>query len=348
MNRRFHRCWLSLPALLSAALLTLQAQQVTPPTQEVTLQYAPADGQQFEVVETVTRIADLGGPGPTHEVRQRDSLVEVAAVSAPDANTENQGMTVDPVPESTAFSNRVTILSQSLTRNDEEIVSPMYAALSGLALTYHLNVKGQLLEIAGYEGLGAAMAERLPDKLASTLSKLVNQSTLRHQDRASYEEVYGPYAEGSVTPVVNAVSAVSHALPQEAGSVPLYAVSTIERTPDGKINVRRWFDSDSERLAAQIDGLDEAAILAVRGELEAEFPATYRDVSVSGHEEVDVQVAGALVERRILALTTTWSIVESEGATPITRRVEVTREFEATPVPVSDEATTETQPETQP
>ena len=330
MNRKPIQQWLSLAFLLTAPLLALQAQSVD-------LQYAPEDGAMFDVVETSTRVTTVGGADPVTDVRQRMSRVTVAAVAVPDPDTvtTTPGLTVDVVPDSTAYSNQVTIASQSLTRDDNVIVSPVHAALGGLELTYHLDAKGKLLQIEGYEGLGAAMAAKLPDKLASTLVKLVNSNTLLQQDTASYQEVYGPFTGGSVTPVANEVSAASHAL-AGGGSVPLYTVTTIETDAEDKIRVSRAFNSDAAALAQQFDGLDEAAILATKGTLEEMLPETYASATVSGSEEALVQVNGVLVESRTFSLTTEWTLQAAVGETPVTHQIADERKFTTTPVAVPD------------
>ena len=343
MNRRSFKQWLSLPCLWTVALLTVQAQPVE-------LEYAPDDGAVFNVVETVTRVTSVTGADPAvdpvTDVRMRESVVTVAAVSVPDPDTviTTPGLTVDVIPDSTAFSNKVTIQSQSLTRNDNAVASPLHAALSGLELTYHVDNQGNLLEIAGYDGVRDAMTAKLPDKLAATLLKLVNHETLRHQDRASYEEVHGPFTEGSVTPVANDVSAASHALPSE-GSVVLYAVTTIAAVPDeDKIRLTRTFNSDAAALAMQFDGLEEATILEAQGMLAQTLPETYASATVSGSEEVLVQTSGALVESRTLMLVAEWTLQAPEGATAETHKVEETREFTASAVEMPAEAMTAAQP----
>ena len=319
MNRKPIKQWLSLTFLLTGALLTLQAQSVD-------LQYAPQDGAMFDVVETVTQVTTVSGADPVTDVRERKSLVTVAAASASS-------------PDSTAYSNQVTIVSQVLTRDGDVIVSPVHAALGGLELTYHLDADGKLLAIAGHDGLGDAMAASLPDKLANTLVKLVNSDTLLYQDTASYEEVYGPFTEGSITPVANSVSAASQALPH-GGSVPLYTVSTIETDGEDKIRVSRAFNSDAAALAEQFDGLDEAAILATKGTLEQTLPETYESASVSGSETVLVQTSGALVESRTFSLTSEWTLEAAAGETAVTHQIAEVREFTATAVAVSDDSTT--------
>lgn len=341
MNRRSFERWLSLPCLWAAALLTVQAQPVG-------LQYAPQDGAVFNVVETVTRVTTPPGDDPVivTDVRKRESVVTVAAVAVPDGDTvlPTPDLTGDVIPDSTAFSNKVTIDSQSLTRNGDVVASPLHAVLGGLELTYHLDAQGNLLEIAGYDGVRDAMTAKLPDKLAATLLKLVNHDTLRHQDRASYEEVHGPFTAGSVTPVVNEVSAASHALPSE-GSVVLFAVSTIESLPDeGKVRLTRTFNSDAAALAMQFDGLEEATVLEAQGMLASMLPETYASATVSGSEEVVVQTSGALVESRSLALVAEWTLEAPEGTTPETHRVEETRQFMASAVEMPPDPTMDAQP----
>ena len=343
MKQRSFKQLLSLPLVLTATLLTLQAQSVE-------LQYAPTDGAVFNVVETVTRVATPSEADPVTDVRQRESVVTIAAATAPDPNTSTTTpeSTDETVPDSTAFSNSVLINSQSLKRNDDVVASPMHAALSGLDLTYHLDANGKLLEIAGYEKLGDSISAALPDKLAGTLLKLVNPDTLLHQDKASYEEVYGPFTTGSITPVANAVSAAIQALPYE-GSVVLYTVETIESlATEGKVRVSRTFNTDAAALATQFDGLEEATILATQGTLTATLPTTYASASVSGSETVLVQVSGALVESRTYELDSEWTLQAPAGTTPATHRVKDTKQFTVTAVPVSadatDDATTSTEP----
>ena len=340
MNRRFCKQWLSLPCLWAVTLLTVQAQPVS-------LQYAPQDGAVFNVVETVTRVTSATGSDPVTDVRRRESVVTVAAAAVPDPDTvitTPDDLTVAVVPDSTAFSNKVTISSQSLTRDNEVVASPLHAAVGGLELTYHLDASGKLLKIAGYEGIRAAMTARLPDKLAATLLKLVNHDTLRSQDRASYEEVHGPFTAGSVTPVVNQVSAASHALPSE-GSVVLYAVSTIAALPDeGKIRLTRAFNSDAAALAAQFEGLEEATISAAKGMLAPMLPQTYASASVSGSEQVLVQTSGALVESRTLRLVAEWTLQAPAGTTPETHRVGETIKFTASAVEAPPDPATGAQP----
>lgn len=342
MNRRSFKQWLSLPCLWSAALLTVQAQSVE-------LQYSPEDGAVFNVVETVTRVVTPPGDDPDEvtDVRERKSVVTVAAVAVADPDTviTTPGLTVDVIPDSTAFSNKVTIESQSLTRNGEVVASPLHAVLSGLELTYHLDDQGNLLEIAGYDGVRDAMTAKLPDKLAATLLKLVNHDTLRHQDRASYEEVHGPFTEGSVTPVVNEVSAASHALPSE-GSVVLFAVTKItsDDPDEGKVTLTRTFNSDAAALAMQIDDLDEATILEAQGMLSSMLPETYASASVSGSETVVVQTSGALVESRTLTLVAEWTLQAPEGTTPDTHKVEERKDFMATAVEMPPDSTMVAQP----
>ena len=330
MNRKPVRKWIFLAPVLTAALLTLQAQSVD-------LQYAPEDGASFEVVETVTHSQSHAGGQPVTDVRQRRSLVTVAAVPVPMPGEEvaTADAPDEAVPDGTAFSNRVTIVSQRLTRNEDAIISPVHAALAGLELAYHLDANGKLLAIAGYEGFDAAMAARLPDKFASTLARLVDPGALRHRDEASYREVYGPFTEGSITPVASALSTTNQALPA-GGSLPLFAVSGIEAASEGMIVVRRAFSSDAVALAAQFEGVDAAAILATQGEIAAMLPESCTSASISGSEEVRVQVSGALVEFRSHSLSYAWTDKAPAGQVPVTHQVTEKREFAATRRPSPD------------
>ena len=148
------------------------------------------------------------------------------------------------------------------------------------------------------------MSAKLPDKLASTLLKLLSYDSLRSKDRNSYNEVHGEYAGASVELVTNQPSLASHALPYE-GSVPLYAVSTIERTDDNTmIRVTRTYNSDAAALAEQFESIAEADLVALTGTPMSVLPGNCESATVSRTEETLVHINGPWFRRAPSVWTT--------------------------------------------
>lgn len=306
MNRIFVTRWLNMPSLLAGALLTLQADPIA-------LQYSPSPDAAFDIRERVTRVTTASGEDPVTDVRERNSRLVIAT------------------PSDTSYANTVTIVSQTLMRNGNPIVSPVYAAMAGLTLTYELDLDGRLVEITGYEQLKDAMSAKLPEKLAGTLLKLLNYDSLRSKDRSSYNEVHDQYAGASIELVTDRASVASHALPYD-GSVPLYAASTIEYTDDSTmIRVTRTYNSDAAALAAQFETITEEDLTTLRGTLMQVLPENYESASVSGTEETLVHISGPLVHSRTVNLAYSFTLTPPAGAEPIPFAVTVTEEIAAAP-----------------
>ncbi len=306
MNSRFVKRWLFLPCLLAGMLPKLQAQPIQ-------LRYALSDGATFDVTEKVTRVTAAFGEDPVTDVAERISRLTVKQ-------------------SETGYANAVTIVSQTLTRNGNPVVSPIHAAMAGLPLTYTLDRDGRMVGIAGYDQLKDAMAEKLPDKLASTLLKLVSYDSLHSKDRNSYNEVYGEYAGASIEPVTDEASVKRHSLPYD-GSVPLYAVSTVERADDNAaIRVKRTFNSDAATLAAQFEAITEEGLTALKGTLMPVLPENHESAAVSGTEETLVRINGPLVTSRTVNLEYSFTLTPPDGSQPIPFAVAVIKEFTAVPV----------------
>ena len=309
----------------------------------VEFEYSTTADSVFEITETVTRVTTEPEQDAVTDVRTRKSLLTIVEPSsASDGNTVTSfSGTAQPVvarqqADSPAYENTLVIGSETLTRNDNPIVSPVYAAMAGLTLTYNLDSDGKLIDITGYEQLTDAMSEKLPGKLASTLSKLLSLDSLRGKDEDSYNELHGPYAGASVELGADQESVSSHALPF-AGSVPLFAVSSVTRSDDNaKIQVSRTYNSDAATLAGEFDSVTEEDLTGLQGELTADLPEGYASVSVSGTETADIEVSGSLVTERTIVLEYSLTPVASGSETPAATTVKVTREFLATPVATDD------------
>ena len=203
--------------------------------------------------------------------------------------------------------------------------------MAGLTLTYELDSAGRLVDITGYDQLTDAMSAKLPDKLASTLLKLLSYDSRRSKDRNSYNEVHGEYAGASVELVTNQPSLASHALPHE-GSVPLYAVSTIERTDDNTmIRVTRTYNSDAAALAEQFESIAEVDLMALTGTPMSVLPENCESATVSGTEETLVHINGPLVSSRTVSLDYSFTLTPQAGDSPTSLSVSDTKEFDSRP-----------------
>ena len=336
MNRSFLRHSQCLTCVLAGAVMVLQAQTVE-------FDYGPAAGSAFDITEKVTRVTTEPEQDSVTDVRTRMSRLTVAAAS--DTSHGNTATSFSGSAEplvarqhgSTAYENTLVIGSETLTRNGNPIVSPVHSAMVGLTLTYKLDSDGRLEDVTGYKQLTAAMTRRLPDRLASTLSKLLSLDSLRSRDAASYNELNGPYAGASIELGAEQVSLARHALPY-AGSVALFAVSTVTRSDDATmIHVRKTYNNDSEALAGQFESVTEEALATLKGTPPLpDLIDGYAAVSVSGTETVDIEVSGSLVSARTIVLEYSLTPVASGSETPAATTVTVTKEFLATPVSTDD------------
>ena len=145
-----------MPCLLASALLTLRAETVQS-------EYNPSSDTSYDITEKVTRATTATGEAPVTDAWERRSRLIVAK------------------PSDTSYANAVTVVSQKIARNGSAIVSPVYAAMAGLTLTYELDSAGRLVDITGYDQLTDAMSAKLADKLASTLLKLLSYDSLEEQ-----------------------------------------------------------------------------------------------------------------------------------------------------------------------
>ena len=336
MNRSFLRRSQCLTCLLAGAVIVLQAETVE-------FNYSPTAGSAFEITEKVTRVTTEPEQDSVTDVRTRKGLltiVEPSSTSHGNTVTSFSGTTQPVVArqhaDSPAYENTLIIGAETLTRNDNPIVSPVYAAMAGLTLTYKLDSDGKLEEITGYKQLTDAMSEKLPDKLASTLSKLLSLDSLRSKDETSYNELYGPYAGASIETGADQTSVSSHALPLN-GSVPLFAVSSVTRSDDNaNIELSTTYNSDAATLAGEFDAVTEEALTELKGDLTSDLPEGYSSVSVSGTETAVIEVSGSLVSERTIVLEYSLTPVASGTETPAATTVSVTKEFLLTPVSTDD------------
>ena len=339
MNRSFLRHSQCLTCALAGAMMVLQAETVE-------FSYSPTADSVFDITETVTRVTTEPEQDAVTDVRTRKSLLTIVKPS-----TTGNGHTVTSFSGSAqplvarqhaaspAYENTLLIGTETLTRNDNPIVSPVYAAMTALTLTYKLDSDGKLMDITGYKQLTDAMSNKLPDKLASTLSKLLSLDSLRRKDEDSYNELHGPYAGASIEVGTDQTSVTSHALPID-GSVPLFAVSSVTQSDDNAtIQLSRTFNSDAATLAGEFDSVTEEDLTELQGDLTSDLPEGYASVSVSGTETADVEVSGSLVTKRTIILEYTLTPEASGSETPAATTVTVTREFLATPVSTDDSAT---------
>ncbi len=283
------------------------------PEGSVKIEYAPEDGAIYDIIDRVTRVTVSGSSDPVTDVRERTSQLVI-------------GQAED------GFANRVTIGSQSLTRNGQPIASPVFPALAGLALVYEVDAGGALTGITGYEAIGESMAAIFPAKLASTLDSLLSHEALAQRDAERYGEIHGPYAGAPVLKLVeNEASAAVRSLPS-GGSLPVYTLTTVSQS-EGTVTVRNAYSSDAMMLAGEMEGITEESLTALAAGLTADLPPAYASAMITGSEVTVIDVAGALVTARTVLMLYQHTLRQAPG-TPagvaaVTNSLEVTSEFQA-------------------
>ena len=310
-NRSAMAYWAATAHLLASALAVAQSLE---------LNYMPIDGMAFEITERTTRVITPAGADPVTDTRERKSR-----------------MIVDRTPG--GYANTVTIASHALERNGTPVFSPVLPALEGLTLTYRLSPAGALLEIDGYEQVREALSSRLPEGLAGPLLELLSIDSLRQQDTASYNEVYGDFTGGMIRTGGATLAIVRHELPLD-GAVPVYSLTVSTEADDRRILVTRHFNSDGTALAAQFESVTEEALVSLDTTLAGQLPDGYATVSVSGSEQTLLEPVGALVVSRtgsfeyLFAETAPPRPADgpADESPPPSLTVRVTSEFTADPV----------------
>ena len=300
--------WHLAGCLLTAGSLALQAQTVQ-------IQYAPPPGTPIGVQETVTRVTTEAGGAPVTDVRVR------------------QGAMI-PVPMETGYANGFLVASSTLSRNGNAIVSPVLASMTGLTLSYVTDPAGRLVDIRGYEQLSAAMSQLLPEKLATTLSSLLSVDLLKQRDMAAYNEVHGPYAGGSIQLGAEQISVAAHELPH-GGTLPLFAVTSAGPGDDGTtVQIGRTFNSDANALAAQFESVTAEALTGLTAAMTfPDLQEQYASATVSGSEQVVVQVNGALVSLRRKEMNYSVSRIMPAGGDAVPFELSVVEVYGTGPVP---------------
>ena len=310
-------------ALLPCVLIACSAALLGEP---VSLVYAPPEGAAFDVVERVTRVTTAGESDAVTDVRERKYRVQI-------------------VRTETGFANTATVQELTLTRNDHQVASPVFASMQNLELTYELAADGSLVGISGYEKLPEAMSERLPEGLANTMIRLLNYDSLRHQDEMAHREVYGELPGATLEIGVARAAARDQALPR-GGSVPLYIVESLPQPEmDAPLVLKRRFHSDAAMLAAEFEGVDEAALVAAAGLLTPKLPESHESASVTGGEQTvfdPTGLPGLLVAERTENLEYSFALKNPDpNGMPVQHAVSETREFTVSPAVIEEEETTE-------
>ena len=302
MTTHIRLCPAHAPCLLFVCCATLLGEAVS-------LVYAPPEGASFDVVERVTRITTSGESDPVTDVRERQYRVQVL-------RTEN------------GFSNATTVQALTLTRNEHEVASPVFASMQDLQLTYELGADGSLVGISGYEKLPEAMSGKLPESLANTMIRLLNFDSLRHQDEMAYREVYRDLPGATLETGVERTAARDQALPY-GGSLPLYIVEGLPQPEaDSPLVLTRRYHSDAAMLAAEFEGVDEEALVAAASEIVPMIPENHESAGVQGSEQTVFDLAGLLIAERTENLEYTFALKNPDPTgMPVQYTISETREF---------------------
>ena len=275
----------------------------------VRLEYGPRDGAVYEVAERFQRVTSFTDRQPVTDVRNRKTRVRVARTDV-------------------GYANSVQVLAVDLARDGRSVASPVFSAMEGLTLTYHLTPAGELSRIAGYGELADAIRSRMPGPLARTLAGSVRPDSMRQQEESAYRMVYGHLAGSELTLGVARASASGHALPY-GGATPLYSVDVLTRDErDGRLRLVRRLNTDAAALASQFDTIDEAALTGATGWIRPIVPDNQTSISVEGSEETVVDPDGLLVASQRSTLRYAFSLRGQDGD-PVPFRIRDTREFTA-------------------
>lgn len=283
----------------------------------VALQYAPANGSTFLVTERLERQTSVDDREPVTDARARVSRLRIRESGS-------------------GYENEFTVLSQTMARNGHPVASPVFAAMSELDLVQTLDGSGRLVRVDGYERLRSAMSSTLPDQLARTLAPMVNADSLRLQDEAEYQRVYGEVT-GSTFEIGKPVSkAGMHPLPF-AGRVPLHSVSVLERSDDGsgRLRLTSRCHSDPDALASEFESISAEDLLANAAELQAFLPEDHATATVQGTVVTLIDLDGVLIAEQQWSLDYTLGVNEPEGRSR-TYQIRETRSFSAQPIPAPD------------
>ena len=323
MTRRFHfRPGTILSSLAAALLLTSnspsQTTETTPPPTPpamVELAYAPEDGSLFEITETFERVTEMPEQDPITDLRTRVSRVLVTCTDE-------------------GYTNSVTVVSQSLTRNGSEVASPVNAALRNLVLTYNLSKDGTMTGIAGYEQLPEAMKGRFAAQVAATMARMLNVDALQRRDEEAYRSLYEGLIGSTVTVGEISVSAAAQPLPF-GGSAAVYSVSTSEMETDGPLVLHQVFSTDPESLANEFESVAVPALqeAATQGMVSTSLPEDHVSAAVSGRASTVIDPAGLLVGSREVSLTFELGMGNPDDTeSPNMVRITETSRFEAAKV----------------
>ncbi|MDE0125164.1 MAG: hypothetical protein OXN97_11370 [Bryobacterales bacterium] len=323
MTRRFHfRPGTILSSLAAALLLTSNSPSQTTGTDPspaspamVELAYAPEDGSMFEITETFERVTDMPGQDPITDLRTRVSRMLVTCTDE-------------------GYTNSVTVVSQSLTRNGSEVASPVNAALRNLVLTYNLSKDGTMTGIAGYGQLPEAMKGRFAAQVAATMARMLNVDALQRRDEEAYGSLYEGLIGSTVTVGEISVSAAAQPLPL-GGSAAVYSVSTSEMETDGPLVLRQLFSTDPESLANEFETVAVPALqeAATQGMVTTMLPEDHVSAAVSGRASTVIDPAGLLVGSREVSMTFELGMGNPDDtASPNMVRITETSRFEAAKV----------------
>lgn len=283
----------------------------------VVLQYAPADESTFIITERFERETLVADREPVTDARERVSRLCIRESGS-------------------GYENQITILSQTMSRNGHLVASPVFAALSNLALVQTLDESGMLIRIDGHEGLRSAMSSLLPEQLASTLAPMVNADSLRRQDEAEYRRVYGDVTGSSFEIGKPVATAAMHPLPF-AGQVPLHSVSVLERVDDGsgRLQLTSRCHTDPEALASEFESIGAERRVANAAGLQAFLPENHASATVQGSVVTVIDLNGVLVAEQRWNFEYMLGLSEPESR-PETYRIRETRSYSAQPIPSAD------------
>ena len=167
-------------------------------------------------------------------------------------------ITTDKMPE--GYSVTFAPISFTMMEDGEPVENPFLSFVQNITMTYELDIDGQLVEIRGFNGLVEKFHASLPDELASTFVKLLDEEALRNKTIQEWEARVGQFIGTDVDIGDMWVGVEETPLPA-GGSMEFYSVTKFaERVKfDGVDCVRLEFSytADAEELKPLMNTLSE-------------------------------------------------------------------------------------------
>ena len=200
------------------------------------------------------------------------------------------------------------ILSNRLTRDGQTIASPVIDAMVDVKLIYHIDVKGKVTSIEGYDGIRKNLRSKFPPQLVQNIGTLFNDESLRRNNLAEWEYRVGQLSGRTIHIGEAWISQESILLPG-GGHIVSHTATLFagwKACPDGHcLQILFFYDNDPVQLHKRVNQISAAALKqssqpavgvpvgSLKGEGERLVnPKTLRTVSEKTTRVLEVRIPG--------------------------------------------------------